>query len=172
MDSVRYNDKLFGILSAYILAGGVFILDQLTKIIVEVMMHREQTVAIIQSLELLNFTFIKNPGAAWGILPGFQYLFVIVALLVAAGCIWFIQNFYWHSVRFPVALLLGGGLGNMMDRIFITEGVVDFINMGIYEYRWPVFNVADLALSVGVIWLSILLLTGRVKLDKIGLDRL
>ncbi len=171
MESVSYNDKLFGVLSAYILAGGVFIFDQVTKIIVEVLMHRNQTVAVVESLELLNLTFIKNPGAAWGILPGFQYLFIGVALLVAAGCIWFIQNFHWHSIRFPVALLLGGGLGNMIDRIFIEAGVVDFINVGIYDYRWPVFNVADFALTVGVVWLSFLLLTGRVKLDKIGLER-
>ncbi|MGM0380750.1 MAG: signal peptidase II [bacterium] len=172
METVRYNDKLFGVLSAYILAGVVFLFDQGSKVLVEVFMYRGQNEAVIETLELLKLTYIKNPGAAWGILPGYQILFVLVALFVTVGCIWFVQNFYWHSIRFPVALLLGGGLGNMIDRIFLAEGVVDFINIGVLGYRWPVFNFADLALTVGVIWLSTLLLTGRIKLDKIGLESL
>ncbi|MFP4687244.1 MAG: signal peptidase II [bacterium] len=158
-------------MSAYLLALLVLFFDQLSKVLVEIYMQVPgRSVVVVEFLELFNFTFVKNIGAAWGILPGHRALFVVVALVVTAGCIWIIHKFSYHVIKLPVALILGGGMGNMLDRLFLRSGVVDFVDMGIYSYRWPAFNVADIALSVGVIWLGYLILTGSCPLENYLFD--
>lgn len=152
-------DHTSNILLAYSLGLTIFGLDQLTKLLVEQYMSIPgRRITLIPWLDLLNLFYVQNTGAAWGILPGFRLLFVAVALVVTGGCIWFIHAYPDHLVRFPVALLFGGGLGNLVDRLFRVTGVVDFVDLGIYTYRWPTFNVADLALTVAVFWLAKLIL--------------
>ncbi len=140
---------------AYLIAGVGFVLDQITKMGVEYFFpYPGYSVPVIEWYELFRLTFVKNPGAAWGILRGFRSLFIAVAVLVSIACVWMIARYRNEIIRFPIALVLGGGLGNMVDRIFRQHGVVDFLDLGILQYRWPTFNVADVLLSVGMIWLA------------------
>ncbi|MFB6346164.1 MAG: signal peptidase II, partial [bacterium] len=87
------------------------------------------------------------------------------AVIVSIACVWVIQTAPEKQVRLTAALILGGGLGNMIDRIFLTTGVVDFLDMGIYSYRWPAFNIADMMLCVGM-----LVFVVHVILDEADLD--
>lgn len=151
MDSKTWQ----GVLPAYVLSCGIFVLDQVTKMIVEATMAGPGvSVEIIGFLDFFRLTYVINPGAAWGILPGFQWLFIIVALLVSAVCIWAIQSKPHHPVRYAWSCVLGGGLGNMVDRMFTEHGVVDFFDMGIFGYRWPTYNIADASLTIGMVWLG------------------
>lgn len=137
-------------LKAYLLAGLVFMADQFSKFLVESNFDRfgEPTV-LIESYDLVRLTFVTNRGAAWGIFHGFRFFLVSIALTVAIACVWGIETYWDRSVIWPAALVLGGGAGNLMDRLFKKVGVVDFLDVGIYSYRWPTFNVADMSLFIG-----------------------
>ncbi len=129
---------------------GIVILDQVTKLIIL------NTVPYAHSIEVIpNFfdiTHRVNTGAAWSILEGQMYMFygiTIVALIVFA--------YYFKDVNFKskkvyslgISILIGGTIGNFIDRLRI-QGVVDFLDFNIFGYDFPVFNVADAALNVGI----------------------
>ena len=107
----------------------------------------------------IKFSFVKNPGIAFGLSIG-DYGVVVTILSFVATL--FIAYFHWQE-RFNhplivtgLALILGGAIGNLIDRssIFFTnnyEGVVDFIDVGIGASRWYTFNIADSAVTVGII---------------------
>lgn len=137
--------------TCYLLAVTIVIVDQATKLMVEQFFAIGESVAIIETFNLVRLTFITNTGAAWGILRGYNVLLVSVALLVSLGCIWVIQTAQRRLIRLSAGCILGGGFGNMLDRLFLSSGVVDFIDIGIKRFRWPAFNVADTMLSVGMI---------------------
>lgn len=110
--------------------------------------------------EFFRITYVLNPGIAFGINVG-PYMNVITILsLFAVGLIVYYLYLERHSsiiLRVGLALILGGALGNMIDRSFMFfspenfGGVVDFIDVGISHFRWYVFNVADSAVTVGII---------------------
>lgn len=123
----------------------VTILDQAVKWYVSGHMELGQTIPLIPGV--FHLTYIINPGAAFGILE-YQHAFflgIVVVLFGAYG--WMRKKIPARPVYFPLAigLLLGGALGNAIDRVRI-HGVVDF-----FDFRvWPIFNVADIAICVGV----------------------
>jgi len=137
--------------SCYLLSFVIVVLDQVTKLMVEQFMRLGESIPLIESFNLLRLTFITNTGAAWGILRGYNVLLVTVAFLVSLGCVWVIQTAIRPTVRLSATLILGGGIGNMLDRLFLSTGVVDFVDVGIYHVRWPAFNVADTVLSLGML---------------------
>ena len=96
---------------------------------------------------IFHITYILNPGAAFGLFEEQQWLFSLVAVLLVLGvAVLFRQLLQQPPVmRFGAALLVGGALGNLMDRIRLGK-VVDFLDFRI----WPIFNVADIAICVGV----------------------
>lgn len=106
---------------------------------------------------VLHLTYVRNLGAAFGLLPGAQPLFITTSVLVLV----FVAGF-WMKMR-PVertlvvalALLCGGALGNLIDRIFLGK-VTDFLDIALIDF--PVFNVADIAIVFGVGLLTIWLL--------------
>ena len=128
----------------------VFILDQLVKHAVLVSMHLGESIPIIK--EVFHITFVLNPGAAFGMLEHQRWIFIVVALLVVVLALVFYKHIQRESLitRIGAGLLLGGALGNLLDRI--QSGlVVDFLDFRI----WPVFNIADIAICVGaamLIW--------------------
>lgn len=151
----------------YFLAGAVFLLDQVTKLLVEARFPSSPGgVTLISWWDFLRLHYVTNPGAAWGILPGQTWLFVVVAGLVSLVCLWFMHRYPQTTASWPVALLLAGGLGNMVDRLLRPTGVVDFIDMGIYDLRWPTFNLADLFLTVGIFWLGKVILMRQLPWDE------
>lgn len=147
VDDVDSNYGLF----CYLLAILVFVADQVTKILVEQTLRVGDSIPVVETFDFFRLTYITNTGAAWGLLRGYYVLFIGAALIVSVACVWIIQTAPESRVRLTAALILGGGLGNMVDRIFLRTGVVDFLDVGIYSYRWPAFNVADMMLVAGVV---------------------
>jgi len=142
-----------------LVAGTVIIIDQLTKLSIMQNMRLHESIPIIPNL--FSLTYIRNPGAAFGLLAGssnaFRTLFFGVTSLFALGLLGTIL------VRLPandwmgqlsIASILGGAIGNLLDRLQYGE-VIDFLDVYIETYHWPAFNVADSAISVGVVFLII-----------------
>lgn len=133
----------------YILALIVLFLDQLTKWIVVSSMEIRQSIPIIENL--LYFTSHRNKGAAFGILQGQMWLFYIVTVIVVIFVVYYMKKYAKDSKLLGVSLglVLGGAIGNFVDRLFRGE-VVDFIDVYIFTYDFAIFNVADMALVIGV----------------------
>jgi signal peptidase II len=137
--------------------GGVLVLDVSTKLLVQANFHLYQQVDLIG--EYLRLTYIYNPGAAFGIHLG-QYsreIFLVLSVIALAALL----AMYWYTpvtdrVRLmAIALICGGAIGNLIDRIRSEAGVVDFIDVGVGTIRWPVFNIADMAVTTGAIILAL-----------------
>ncbi len=161
----------------------VIIADQLTKLTVNSNMKLNQSVDFIPGV--LDFTYIQNDGAAWGMLDDKRWVFLILSA-VAIGVIIFVLIKYRDShimMKIPLALILGGGIGNMVDRIFYTEEflrgscklfgegyrlfdgvVIDFIEASFIDF--PIFNIADCAVTVGTVLLFVYVLFIDGKIQK------
>ncbi|MBK8249010.1 MAG: signal peptidase II [Gemmatimonadetes bacterium] len=111
--------------------------------------------------DALRWTLVYNPGAAFGLHLGPYSRWIFMALTI--GALFILANLYretrssdrWRTLA--VALVSAGALGNLVDRVISPRGVVDFIDVGIGASRWPTFNVADMAVSVGAVLLALVL---------------
>ena len=135
-------------------------LDQLTKSYIAQSMHLHQSIPIIPGY--FNLTYIRNPGAAFGILAssssGFRMIFFVVTSLFALGLLATIflrlhPEDWWGQLT--VTSIFSGAIGNLIDRLQFGE-VIDFLDFHVSGYHWPAFNVADMAISLGVISLFLL----------------
>ena len=118
------------------------LVDQLTKILVAVKKPA-------WSLSFLSIHFVQNTGAGFGILKGQMALLAIISAIAVMGVIYYYKKIPQQSVaQILWGLFLGGVAGNLIDRI-LRQYVVDFIDVGF----WPVFNIADAAISVSVLGL-------------------
>ncbi|MGH7677443.1 MAG: signal peptidase II [Gemmatimonadaceae bacterium] len=111
--------------------------------------------------EVLRFTLVYNPGAAFGLHVGEHSRWVFLALTI--GALLILGRLYLSAPPgdrpriISLALVCGGAIGNLIDRIRHSRGVVDFLDVGIGDARWPTFNVADMAVSIGAFMLAIVL---------------
>lgn len=139
------------------LSGLVLLLDQMSKRIVDVSMHLYQTIELLPYFQL---TYLRNQGAAFSFLSqagGWQRWFFITLSTVASIGIGYWLKSLPKSKSFEAsawALVLGGALGNLIDRSLYGY-VIDFIDVFYKEWHWPAFNIADSAITVGVILLLI-----------------
>lgn len=127
----------------------IIAIDQFTKWLIIANMNLGESMTIIENF--LYITSHRNQGAAWGILQGQMWFFYIITVAVIFFIIYYLQK---HAKGKPIfsislALLLGGAIGNFIDRLFRKE-VVDFIDVYIFSYDFPIFNVADSSLVIGV----------------------
>lgn len=138
----------------YFIALAIIILDQVTKWLVVQHMEIRESIPLIENV--LYLTSHRNAGAAFGILQGQLWLFVIATIVVVGVVTYYIQKYTKDQKWFGVSLglVLGGAIGNFIDRL-LQGAVVDFIDVYIFAYNFPIFNVADSALVVGVIMLMI-----------------
>jgi signal peptidase II len=136
----------------------VILLDQIVKLFIQQKMELNETIPIIPNV--FHITYIRNKGAAFGILSSLPDIvripfFIIVGITFILFIIYYFdkilkQNFL---IKFSFSLIIGGAIGNFIDRIRFGE-VIDFIEVGINEkYKWPVFNLADSAITIGVLLL-------------------
>ena len=106
----------------------------------------------------LRLTLIYNPGAAFGLNLGqySRWIFMVLTLvaLVILSRLYRATRPGDHPRALSLALVCGGALGNLIDRVRSASGVVDFIDVGIGDSRWPTFNVADMAVSLGAFLLA------------------
>jgi signal peptidase II len=137
-----------------VVAGGVLILDQVTKALILKHLPLGGRLPVIPGF--FDITHVHNPGGAFGFLaamsPEVRSLLFVAVSLLAAGLIVF---FYWQTpvrqrvLAFGLALVFGGAVGNLVDRIRFGV-VVDFLDLYIEHLHWPAFNVADSAITIGV----------------------
>jgi len=151
----------FGVLALVLgLAVGILAVDQIAKRFVVGNLQEGVSVPVIG--ELVQFHFVRNPGAAFSLGIGATWIFAIIALAVAVVIVVFarrIRSLAWATV---LGMLLGGTIGNLADRLFREPGfgqghVIDFIQL----WGFPaIFNVADIAITFSVVLLVILTLMG------------
>lgn len=125
---------------------GVWVIDRLLKVLVQAKFVPGETLIIIP--KVFHLTFVLNPGAAFGLMAGRTWIFVITALLVVGGVIYgqFRIPRRERLARLAIGMIGGGALGNLYDRLVIGR-VVDYLDFRIWPY---VFNFADSMIVVGV----------------------
>jgi signal peptidase II len=139
------------------LLAGIVALDQLTKVIVQMVLPLYQPIPVLG--DFFRLTYIFNPGAAFGLHVGPASRHIFLALTV--GCVvvlflWFRGTSAADRLRLvAISFIAAGALGNFIDRIRSPRGVIDFLDFGIGNLRWPVFNVADIGVTVGAILLAV-----------------
>ncbi len=138
-------------------------LDQATKSWAVDWLKARQSVEIFSGF--LNFTYLENRGAAFGLLQGQKIFFSVVTFLIVGVMILYLQkNKGKRALNIVGMLIIAGAIGNLIDRI-MRGYVVDFIDFrGIWIY---VFNVADIYVVCGTIWMAILLLTEKEEETKL-----
>jgi signal peptidase II len=147
-----------------VIAGTVVILDLISKIIVVATIQPNQPVRILGGL--VYFSLIRNSGAAFSMATGLTWLLALVAIAVVVVIIRMAPRLRSTPWAVSLGLVLGGALGNLIDRIFRSPGflqghVVDFVSVfGPNAEYFPVFNVADSAITIGGISLVITALLG------------
>lgn len=129
---------------------GVFLLDQASKYLANRFLSVRASVGVVDPI--LRLTLVRNPGGTFGILWGGKPFYLYLSFF-AVGLI----AFYLVKVKLPIyrcslALILGGAMGNLADRVRFGE-VVDFLDLGLGPYRWPTFNLADSAITIGILFL-------------------
>jgi signal peptidase II len=137
----------------YLIAALVVVLDQITKLRIASTMLRGESRQIVG--DFVRLTYVHNDGAAFGLSLGGRWSFIAVTVVVIAFIIFFyVRSEKTLTARWALALILGGAVGNLADRLRLGE-VVDFLHLSVAGWSWPIFNVADIAVSVGVGLLAI-----------------
>lgn len=138
----------------YLFALIVIGIDQLTKWLVIQKMDLYESIPIID--HFFYITSHRNAGAAWGILQGQMVFFYIVTIFVIIGLVYYMEKYARNNklTAVSLSLILGGAIGNFIDRLLRQE-VVDFLDVMIFKYDFPIFNVADSCLVIGVILIFI-----------------
>ncbi len=143
------------------LVAGIVVVDYFTKWLVLGTMREYEQVDVVGGY--VRLTFIENTGAAFGIhIGGYDRLVFLVLSILAlvALAVMFWATPVRERVRLvAIAAICGGAIGNLLDRLRSARGVVDFIDIGIGNLRWPIFNVADIAVTTGAVLLALSLWT-------------
>jgi len=149
-----------------LLPVAIVVLDQLTKFVVNQRLPLHSSVTVIPGL--IDFTHVRNSGAAFGILNAVEFPFktVIIAVIASAALIgvgMYAASLAHHQLiaRIGLALIIGGAAGNLIDRI-AAGSVVDFVDVYWRTWHFWAFNVADSAITIGV---------AIMILDMLGADR-
>lgn len=130
--------------------------DQFSKYIIRQKMSLAESIPIIKSV--FHITYVENRGIAFGLFPQGSSLFIVISLIIILGIIFFERKKVIKSLkeRFCLGLILGGALGNLIDRLRFGF-VIDFLDFRI----WPVFNLADSGVCIGGILMVFFLLRKR-----------
>ncbi|MEE0946450.1 MAG: signal peptidase II [Acutalibacteraceae bacterium] len=132
---------------AIVVGAVLLVIDQITKYIVVQNLPLGASVPFIPNV--LGFWHIHNKGGAWGFLEGYTWILLSVTLIVMIICVAMILK---HGVKnkllfWAVTLVLSGGIGNLIDRVFNSGEVVDFLHLEFMDF--PVFNIADCSIVIG-----------------------
>lgn len=139
----------------------LFIIDLLSKIIVTNTLKINQEITIIK--KFFNITYVTNDGAAFSLLSGNTIIFILIGLLVIYYIFKHILNEKISKLQLvSYSLLLGGIIGNLFDRV-IYHKVIDFLSFKIFNYQFPIFNLADTFITIGTILIIIDILKGETN---------
>ncbi len=147
---------------ALVTAAIIVVLDQISKFLIVANFELGgEPLTVLGGL--FNIRYVENSGAAWSILEGKTWLLVAMSLLIMAVCIFMlVKKTYGSKLMFwSISIVLAGGLGNLIDRLFRGGKVVDFIEFGFVKF--PVFNVADIAVCTGAGLIVLLFIIESIK---------
>ena len=141
---------------------GAVVLDQVTKLLVLKLMTLGQSIPIIPSV--INLTYIQNRGAAFGMLSEHRWIFMIVSVIAICGIGIYLFGFCKERALFQLglALIVGGGVGNMIDRVAYGY-VVDMIDFCLFDFWKWIFNVADACVCIGAGMVMLALVLDIIK---------
>lgn len=161
--NISIKNWLLYILTFFIIVFG----DQITKFIVDYNLQLNQGYTIID--DFFYFTYSHNYGAAWGIFQGHLNLFFIVSIIATIAIIYYFKQTesYQKLTRFGLVLVFSGMIGNLIDRVVLGY-VRDFIDFIIFGYDFPIFNIADMAITIGVILIILEVAIEEYKAWKIS----
>ncbi len=142
------------------LAAVILVLDQMTKwIMVQALTSAGHAIEVTG---FFNLVLVYNRGVSFGFLGTVPaWVLIVVSLVIVVGLVIWLWR---QSRRLPsigIGLVVGGALGNVIDRLH-APGVIDFLDVHVYGYHWPAFNVADAAITIGI---------GLILFDSLFLDR-
>jgi signal peptidase II len=140
----------------------VIVLDYVTKRIIVAKLAPYDS---IQVLPFLNIVYVENKGAAFGMFSNLgNNFFMAISFIALAAILFYMSKIPKGLELFSISLIFGGAVGNLIDRIMLGK-VIDFIDFYVGTWHWPAFNVADSALTVGIIFfiISTLMQTKRVN---------
>ncbi|MCG8502855.1 MAG: signal peptidase II [Firmicutes bacterium] len=136
-----------------ILVLGILALDQYTKYLAATKLINYNTIPLIKNV--FHLTFVENRGAAFGILQGQKWLLIVVTSTIIIAMVYYVIKSKSNSrlLLASFSMVIGGAIGNLIDRVRLGY-VIDFLDVYIYSYNYPVFNIADSFVVVGTIFLS------------------
>ena len=150
------------IVSIILIGGTVLFLDQLSKFYIQKSLVIGQLIPVLG--DFFRITYLKNPGVAFGLFPGQRLFFIFITFAIIILLFTYLRRVERAGIwlKLSLSLILGGALGNLIDRLRMGE-VIDFLDFGFGPHRWPAFNLADSAISVGVGMLLIKILKRKDK---------
>ena len=145
----------------YIIAIIIFIIDQITKCFISAYLKLNESISIIK--DFFYIRYINNTGASWGILSNSKTLLIILSIIAIIIIIRYMNTFKNTKLNIICfGFLLGGITGNLCDRVLFGY-VKDFLDFIIFHYDFPVFNIADIFIVIGVLLLIISIIKGEDK---------
>lgn len=161
------HDETFSRTLSWLVVAAIFVADFVTKR--WVLANQDQLMLGIDLIDgLLRFTYVRNGGAAFGMMQGARWILTAVSLVAVVGLAVLISRPRTHGLkRVASTMILAGAAGNLVDRIFYDGLVVDFIEMGYRGHTFPVYNIADIGVSLGAVVLVLSLILER---DDAGVD--
>lgn len=145
----------------YCLALVSVFIDQLVKILVRTHMHLYESIPVIKNF--FSITYVRNTGGAFSILQNKTYLLLIIAFLVLFFLIGYIekQKKFTKMEAVSLGMLLGGIVGNFIDRLIYGQ-VIDYFDFTIFGYAYPVFNLADCFIVIGILFMCYFIIRSDV----------
>lgn len=148
-----------------VLSAAIVIFDQITKIWAINTLKGGKTITIIPNF--FRFVYVENFGAAFGILQHKRWIFILISVIVILAILLLLLRNYNRLnlfVKISLAMLLGGAIGNFIDRVRLGY-VVDFLSFRLFNaYEFPVFNIADTFIVIGTFLVFILVLMNKYEL--------
>lgn len=140
--------KIFGLASIFL------VIDIVVKLFVKSYMTLYQSINIIDNF--FYITYVRNTGAAWSIFSGKQFFLILVSLIIIVCLFVYLykKKMYTKIERYGYSLLVAGAIGNLIDRV-VYGYVIDYLNFYIFKYDFPVFNIADTCIVIGIMLLFI-----------------
>lgn len=145
----------------YVIAIFILLFDQISKSLIEIYFKLNESFVIVK--DFFNITVAHNTGGAWSILNNHSYLFIIfsvIALIVLIRFMFQFKNNLRNNIAF--ACTVAGIMSNLADRLFLGY-VRDFLDFTVLGYDYPIFNIADIAIVVGVLLLIVAIFKGEDK---------
>ncbi len=145
---------MFKLISMFVVGAGILLCDFLTKSAV----YQSSNLPFVVFNNFLGIDFFINlafnRGAAWGIFANFQTALLILRIGVILGMLVYLFLRKNPKIDFPLTLIIFGAIGNVID-YFCYGFVIDFLQFNLWGYHFPLFNIADSAITLGVVWLFI-----------------